>query len=154
MAKIFIKEETIFYYVTIKYLFAKIKVQVFKIKVSTQKWSWHPVPSLHGHRWRKVEIFLGSKVIADGDCSHGIKRCLLLGRKAMRYLKHIKKQWHHCANKGWYCKGCGFFQQSCMDVRVGPERRLSTEEFLLLNCGVGEDSWESLGLQEDQTSPS
>ena len=37
MAKIFIKEETIFYYVTVKYLFAEIKVQVFKIKVSTQK---------------------------------------------------------------------------------------------------------------------
>ena len=35
-----------------------------------------------------------------------------------------------------------------MDVRFGPERKLSTEELMLLNCGVGEDSWESLGLQE------
>ena len=41
-----------------------------------------------------------------------------------------------------------------MDVRVGLWRRLSTEELMLLNCGVGEDSWESLGLQEDPTSPS
>ena len=40
-----------------------------------------------------------------------------------------------------------------MDVRVGLWRRLSTEELMLLNCGVGEDSWESLGLQEDSTSP-
>ena len=40
-----------------------------------------------------------------------------------------------------------------MDVRVGPWRRLSTEELMLLNCGVGEDSWESLGLQIDPTSP-
>ena len=40
-----------------------------------------------------------------------------------------------------------------MDVRVGPQRRLSTKELMLLNCGVGEDSWESLGQQGDQTSP-
>ena len=40
-----------------------------------------------------------------------------------------------------------------MDVRVGLWRRLSAEELTLLNCGVGEDSWESLGLQGDPTSP-
>ena len=40
-----------------------------------------------------------------------------------------------------------------MDVRVGLWRRLSTEELMLLTCGVGEDSWESLGLQGDPTSP-
>ena len=39
-----------------------------------------------------------------------------------------------------------------MDVRVGLWRKLSTEQLMLLNCGVGEDSWESLGLQGDQTS--
>ena len=38
-------------------------------------------------------------------------------------------------------------------VRVGLWRRLSAEELMLLNCGVGEDSWESLGLQGDPTSP-
>ena len=42
---------------------------------------------------------------------------------------------------------------SCMDVRVGLWSKLSTEELMLLNCGVGEDSWESLGLQGDPTSP-
>ena len=41
-----------------------------------------------------------------------------------------------------------------MDVRVGPLRKLTTNELRLLNCGVGEDSWESLGLQGDQTSQS
>ena len=41
-----------------------------------------------------------------------------------------------------------------MDVRVGLWRRLSAKELMLLNCGVGEDSWESLGLQGDPTSPS
>ena len=41
----------------------------------------------------------------------------------------------------------------CTDVRVGLQRKLSAEELMLLNCGVGEDSWEFLGLQGDPTSP-
>ena len=41
-----------------------------------------------------------------------------------------------------------------MDVRVGLWRKLSAEEFMLLNCSVGENSWESLGLQGDPTNPS
>ena len=41
-----------------------------------------------------------------------------------------------------------------MDVRVGLWRKLSAKELMLLNCGVGEDSWESLGLQGDPTNPS
>ena len=41
-----------------------------------------------------------------------------------------------------------------MDVRVGLWRELSTKELMFLICGVGEDSWESLGLQRDPTSPS
>ena len=45
------------------------------------------------------------------------------------------------------------FQWSCMDVRVGLWRKLSDEELMLLNCGVREDSWESLALQGDSTSP-
>ena len=46
-------------------------------------------------------IFLHSKITADGDCSHEIKRHLLLGRKFMTNLeKHIKKQRHHFADKG------------------------------------------------------
>ena len=40
-----------------------------------------------------------------------------------------------------------------MDVRVGLKRKLNAEELMLLNCGVGEDSSESLGLQGDPTSP-
>ena len=39
-----------------------------------------------------------------------------------------------------------------MDVRVGPQRKLSAKELMLLNCGIGEDSWESLGQEGDQTS--
>ena len=41
-----------------------------------------------------------------------------------------------------------------MDVRVGSNRRLSTKELMFLNCGAGEDFWESLGQQGDQISQS
>ena len=41
-----------------------------------------------------------------------------------------------------------------MDVRVGLERKMSGQELMLFNCGVGEDSWESLGLQGYPTSQS
>ncbi|MFX9934695.1 hypothetical protein ABTP56_18300, partial [Acinetobacter baumannii] len=50
-------------------------------------------------------LFLGSKITADGDCSHEIKRFLLLGRKAKQ---HIKKQRHYFANKGLSSQGYGF----------------------------------------------
>ena len=58
--------------------------------------SWHPVPLLHGKDGKKVEtvtafIFLGSKITAHGDCSHEIRRHLLLGRKAMTDLDSIFK---------------------------------------------------------------
>ena len=47
-----------------------------------------------------------------------------------------------------------FYQWSCMDVRVGLWRKLNAEELMLLNCGVAEDSWQSLGLQGGPISPS
>ena len=55
-------------------------------------------------------IFLGSKVIADGDCSHEIKRSLLLGRKVMTNLDSIVKI--RVINKGLYIQSCGFFPSS------------------------------------------
>ena len=45
-------------------------------------------------------IFLGSKITADGDCSHEIKRCLLLEENYDKPRQHIKKQRHYFANKG------------------------------------------------------
>ena len=53
-------------------------------------------------------IFLGSKITADGDRSHEIKRCLLLGRKTMINLDSILKTRHHLADKGLYSKSYGF----------------------------------------------
>ena len=61
-------------------------------------------------------IFMGSKITADGDCSHEIKRRLLLGRKVTTNLDSIlkssrlksKRCWHHFANKGPSSQGYGF----------------------------------------------
>ena len=54
-------------------------------------------------------IFLGSKITADGDCSHEIKRCLLLGRKVMTNLDNIlKSRDHYLVNKGPSSQGYGF----------------------------------------------
>ena len=53
-------------------------------------------------------IFLGSKIPADGDCSHEIKRCLLLGRKVMTNLDSILKSRHYFANKAPSGQGYGF----------------------------------------------
>ena len=51
----------------------------------------------------------GSKITADGDCSHEIKRCLLLGSKVLNQPRpHIKKQRHYFANKGLSSQSYGF----------------------------------------------
>ena len=50
-------------------------------------------------------IFLDSKIIVDGDCSHEIKRCLLLGRKAVTNIDSILKTEIHFANEGPYSQG-------------------------------------------------
>ena len=53
-------------------------------------------------------ILGGSKITADSDCSHEIKRRLLLGRKVMTHIEHIKKQRRYFANKGPSSQGYGF----------------------------------------------
>ena len=82
---------------------------------------------------------VGSKITADGDCSHEIKRHLLLGRKVMTNLDSIfKSRDITLPTKVHLVKAMVF--PVVMDVRVGLERKLSAEELMLLNCGVGEDS--------------
>ena len=62
-------------------------------------------------------IFLGSKIFADGDCSHEIKRFLPLGRKVMTNLDSVsKRQRNHFANKGLYSQSYGF---SSSHVQMG-----------------------------------
>ena len=77
--------------------FLKVKEESEKAGLKLKKLgSWHSVPSLHGKYGGKVKtvtdfIFLGSKITVDGDCSHKIKRCFLLGRKAMRNIDSVSK---------------------------------------------------------------
>ena len=99
-------------------------------------------------------IFLGSKITADGDCSHQIKRPLLLERKAMANLDIILKiRDIILPTKVWLVKAMVFpvVMYGCESWTI---KKVSTKEFVLLNYGAGEDSWESLGLQGDSTSPS
>ena len=64
-------------------------------------------------------IFLGSKITADGDRSHEIKRCLLLGRKLMTKLDSILKSIDITLPEKVHLVKAMVFQWSCMDVRVG-----------------------------------
>ena len=95
-------------------------------------------------------IFLNSKITKDSDCSHESKRCLFLGRKAMTNLDSIlrNRDMAVCLVKAmalpkviYECKNWTIKKAGCQRID-------------LLNCGVGEDSWKSLGLQGDPTSPS
>ena len=85
-------------------------------------------------------VFFCSKITADGDCSHEIKRCLLLRRKTMTNLDIILKSRDSTLSTKVYVVKALVLQWSCMEVRLGLQRKLSTEELMLLNCGVGEDS--------------
>ena len=96
----------------------KLNIQKTKIMASGPITSWHT----DGETMEKVTdfTFLDSKITADDDWSHEIKRCLLLGRKAKTNLDSVLKaetllcQQRSILSKPW------FFQWSCMDVRVGP----------------------------------
>ena len=76
----------------------KLNIQKTKTMTSGPITSWQ----IDGETMEIVRdfIFLGSKITADGDCSHEMKRYLLLGRKAMTNLDRILKSRHYFANKG------------------------------------------------------
>ena len=99
-------------------------------------------------------IFLGSKVTADGDWSHEIKRCLPLERKAMKNVDSILKIRDITLLTKVYLVKAMVFPVVMYGYESWTWRRLSTEELIILNCGVGEYFWEFLGLQGDQTSQS
>ena len=85
----------------------KFNIQKIKIMASSPITSWQ----IAGETGESVTefIFGGSKITADGDHSHEIKRCLLLGRKAMTNLDHILKSRDiNFANKGPSSQSCGF----------------------------------------------
>ena len=95
--------------------------------------------------WGNIEtvidlIFLGSKITADGGCTHEIKRHLLLGRKAITNLDSILKSRDITLQTKVHLVKAMVFPV----VRYGSEswtiKKAEVKELILLNCGVGEDS--------------
>ena len=118
----------------------KLNIQKTKIMSSGPITSWQ----IDGETVETMAdfIFLGSKITADGDCSHEIKRCLLLGRKVMTKLDSILKSRDIIlSRKVRLVKAMVFpvFMCGCeiWTVKKAERRR---EELMLLNCAVGEDS--------------
>ena len=83
-------------------------------------------------------ISFGCKINADGDRSHKIERHLLLGRVTMSNLDGVLKSRDITLPTKVHLIKAMIFPVSCMDVRVGPLRRLNAEELMLLNCDVAE----------------
>ena len=95
----------------------KLNIQKNKIMASGLITSWE----IDGETVETVSdfIFLGSKITTDGDCSHEIKRCFLLGRKVMINLDSILKSRDIICQQKFIWSRLWFFQWSCVDVRVG-----------------------------------
>ena len=94
----------------------KLNIQKTKIMASGPITSWE----IDGETMKTVTdfIFLGSKITLDSDCSHEIKRCLLLGRKAMTNLDSILKSRDNISPTKVNIVKAMVFPWSCMDVRV------------------------------------
>ena len=116
----------------------KLNIQEMKIMASGPITSWE----IDGETVETVAdfIFEGSKITADGDCSHEIKRRLLLGRKVTTNLDSIfKSRDITLPTKVDLVKAMVFpvVMHGCESWTV---KKLSAKELMLLNCGVGEDS--------------
>ena len=94
-------------------------------------------------------MFLGFKITADGDCSHEIKRCLLLGRKVMTNLDSIlKKQRHYFANKGLSSQGYGFYSGHVWMWELNYKESWALKNWCFWTVVLEKTlSWESVGLQ-------
>ena len=131
----------------------KLNIQKTKIMVSGPITSWQ----IQGEKVEAVTdfIFLGSKIIADNDCSHEIKRHLLLGRKAMTNLDSILKLSRDITlpTEVHIVKVMVFpivmYECESWTIKKVECRRINAFE---LWCW--RDSWESLGLQGDPISQS
>ena len=85
-------------------------------------------------------IVLGSKNTTDGDCSHEIKRHLLLGRKVMTNLDSILKSRDITLPTKVHLVKAMVFPVVMYGCESWAKRKLGAKELMLLNCGVGEDS--------------
>ena len=127
-----------------------LNIQKTKIMASGPITSWE----IDRETVETVSDFIlgGSKITADGDCNHEIIRCLLPGRKVMTNLDSmLKSRDITLPTKVHLVKAMVFpvvmYGWESWTIKKAKCKRI-------LNCGVGEDSWETLGLQGDPTSPS
>ena len=116
----------------------KLNIQKTKIMASGPITSWQ----IDGETVETMAdfIFGGSKITADGDCSHEIKRHLLLGRKVTTNLDSIFKNRDITLPTKVHLVKAMVFPVVMYGCESWTIRKLSTEELMLLNCGVGEDS--------------
>ena len=85
-------------------------------------------------------IFLGSKILADGDCNHEIKRHLLLGRKVMTNLDNILKSRGITLSTKVRLVKAVVFPVVMYGCEIWTMKKAECRKLMLLNCGVGEDS--------------
>ena len=130
----------------------KVNIQKTKIMALSPITSWQ----IDGETVETVADFIlgGPKVTADSDCSHEIKRHLLLGRKIITNLDSILKSRDIPLSTNVRLVKAMVFLVVMYGCESWTVKKAEHEELMLLNCGVGEDSWESLGLQGNPTSPS
>ena len=116
----------------------KLNIQKTKIMVSGPITSWQ----IDGEAMEIVTdfIFLGSEITADGDCSHEIRRCLLLGRKAMTNLDSILKSRDITLPTKVHLVKAMVFPVVMYGCESWTMKRLSAKELMLLNYDAGEDS--------------
>ena len=120
---------------TISIALAKYTTEVVKIQLSS------PKNLLDGETVETVSdfIFVGSKITADCDCSHEIKRRLFLGRKTMTNLHNILKN-RDIILPTKFCLVKAIFPVVMYGCESWTIKKAEPEELMLLNCGVGEDS--------------
>ena len=116
----------------------KLNIQKNRIMASGPISSWET----DGATLETVSDFIlgGSKITADGDCSHENKRHLLLGRKVMTNLDSILKSRVITLSTKVHLFKVLVFPVVMYECDSWTIRKLSAEELMLLNCGVGEDS--------------
>ena len=115
----------------------KLTIQKTKIMASGPITSWE----IDGETVEAVSDFIlgGSKITADGDCSHEIKRCLLLGRKVMTNLDSILKSRDIILPTKVRLVKAMVFPVVMYGCESWTVKKADAEELMLLNCGVGED---------------
>ena len=118
-------------------------------------WSHHFMASRWGNNGNSEKFyFWGLQITSDDDCSHEIKRRLLPVRKAMTNIDSLLKSWDITLLTQIHLVKAMVFPVVMYGCESWTVKKAERWRIDLLNCGVGEDSWESLGLQGDPTNPS